>query len=155
LVATAALAFENEPAGFRGLVWGDSLVYADSQVHLTFNRKLGDEYLEYRSNDNLKLGRIPLRAVVYEFYHGRFSLGGMVADRGYEKDLLDTLMGRFGVPQRHRGDRQEWMWVGNTTSILMICHRDGNSCGIDIRSTKIDIEIARDRGAEAGANKDF
>ena len=68
-----AIAFQNEPDGFRGIKWGTNIKnLRDMQLYGDF----GDEKFYTRKNDKLKIGEAKLEKITYIFNKGR--LGGVM-----------------------------------------------------------------------------
>ncbi len=124
----AALAFPNEPGGFRGLQWGQEvaavpeLAYtcwqspAESSVrtfHETFDYKVYE-----RKDDEMRIGSVPLSSVRYLAWQGRLR-GVVVTLRSKDKDgLLAILTSRFGkARQERRGGRTVYGWAGDKTTM--------------------------------------
>jgi len=92
LLAAPALAFQNEPEGFRGLKWGDP---PTEEMEYFMELAGTDAYL--LPDDKMALGNVALYMVVYTFYENQFLEVGLYFKSEDNYDLLQTICeGRYG-----------------------------------------------------------
>lgn len=107
LIATGALAFENEPEGFRGLKWGDPPT-EDMRYVATINVIIR----RYRKvNEKLSEGNANLEFVQYNFYgepEKLFTVHIVFYGEDNFNHLKKICRDRFGEPTSTRVDRLRW-----------------------------------------------
>ena len=111
----AALAFQNEPDGFRGIKWGTNISeLTDMRVVET-----GKDSLYYvRKNDTVKIGDADIDQISYGFYKSRF-FQVLVEYKGYVNftKLKAILIGQYGKPEQPNQLMEKYFWSGQTVDI--------------------------------------
>ena len=113
LLPTSALAFQNEPDGFRGIKWGADLSKRSDMSHIR-----GDMYK--RKNDKLTIGEASLKQVVYMGYKGR--LKGMAIsyeDSSNSRQLKSTFFQLYGKGDKPNRFIEEYYWIGSAVAIVL------------------------------------
>lgn len=156
MMCGAALAFQNEPTGFRGIAWGTPFSAVSSQMTPVPGGTKGILYL--RKGDAMKLGGARLDSVVYEFYRGVFSAVMLVSsnDPDARVAINAAFTAQFGhgvLPDDLSDDR---LWQGAVGGVFLTCSPINESCTALIRSTKAVAQRHADEAAAAArAKKDF
>jgi hypothetical protein len=132
-LAPAARAFQNEPTGFRGVAWGTPVGAAHGT--LLFDHRIGDRLSYRRSFETLSVDGLPLDALYFDFYQGRFEEAVLVARRHLAGALLQTLTARYGPPAQPPGRRNQFVWLGHTGTVLLRCSTRLVTCTVLIAST--------------------
>jgi len=155
LLGTApALAFDNEPIGFRGINWGTPIEGAIA--NLTLEQTKGDLTRYSRTGDQMTVGEAKLQFVGYEFYKGLFKAGTMISEPGYTQEMIATFRAQFGPGNQLNYLIQDFEWFGPQTTILLACSSIRRTCVASMSSAVLDAEDRADRAkAAAGAGKDF
>ena len=108
-----AVAFQNEPDGFRGLKWGDP-PGEDMEY-------IGDVYGKGYTvpDDKMSLGNAQLYMIIYLFYEDRF-FGVALYFRGEENyGLLETICKeRYGEEELEEGF-YEFKWMGQKSFVAL------------------------------------
>jgi len=154
LVSPMAWAFENEPAGFRGIAWGTPMDVVRAKTNTWFNRNVAPGIDEYRSRSDLTMNGVPLTYNFYQFYRGRFSTGIMEAESAYCASMLETLIARFGEPDKKIA-RTRFVWHGKITTIVYICSRAHDMCRVGLESATLVAEQEKDLADSARKHPDF
>lgn len=155
LLAQPAVAFQNEPDGFRGIKWGSDV--AANAKELTSVSDDGAEALYVRRGDKLQIGGAELRRIVYVYYKKQFSAIAIETKGSLNKDaLLKAFTAQFGPGAKPNQFIETYLWDGAVTRIGLKCNSISDSCSVYMFST----EFANRRHQEqekaaAGAGKDF
>ena len=67
LLPTGAIAFQNEPTGFRGIAWGTPLSAVQSQMRPLGATPAGQDQAYVRIRDNMTIGGAMLEKILYKF----------------------------------------------------------------------------------------
>ena len=115
VLAGTALAFKNQPEGFRDLKWGDPPT--EDMVIITPSEYGRTEYK--RVEEKLYLGKAKLEQVIYWFYLDEF-MSVFLDFRGKDNfSLLETICReKFGKPTDEQYNQLIWMSLGGATVIL-------------------------------------
>lgn len=152
--AVGAHAFQNEPTGFRGVPWGTPIGQAHGLYIL--DHAAGDRRSYRRSFEDLSVNGIPLQAIYFDFYQGRFEEAVLIAKRNHGADLLATLTARYGEPARAKGRKRIFVWSGTVATVEMTCSGRFVTCTVAIASNAIMAEDRAGLAASARHNdKDF
>lgn len=121
LMATGALAFENEPEGFRGLKWGDppteDMVWDSTYEYGLSLYTLPDE------KESLKLGNIALSSISYSFYGTDKRFGKARLSFSEELDYLmlrELCRVKFGEPMEESRATRYCIWVGEIAKVSLV-----------------------------------
>lgn len=127
LLISAALAFYNEPDGFRGLKWSD--LPTDDMIPIKCISKKEDKWNQcfYRPNDKMAIGSVPFYRIVYSFYYSEPAqlMSATLSFREVDDyKILETILkATFGEPTKSTTPlfAYEDLWVGNRTVIELHC----------------------------------
>lgn len=151
-LTVVALAFQNEPDGFRGLKWGDP---PGEDMKYLSKDKSNSDFLWYKKIDEfLQIGRLKLDSVSHGFYQDQFFLVSILTCIQRAGDpiayyyLKDTLILKFGRGQRiSRLNGYLDRWDGDKSTIVLEALR-GRSM-LTIYSTVIWFQKERDEKMKA------
>jgi hypothetical protein len=96
LKASSSLAFQNEPADFRGMKWKANISQSSDMQFIA-----EDGYLKFyeKKNENLKIGEAPLDKIVYGFYRDQFySVIIYYSSLPVYSKLKEVFLQEFGEP---------------------------------------------------------
>ncbi|MBN2642811.1 MAG: hypothetical protein JXR78_14250 [Victivallales bacterium] len=122
---------DSEPDGFRGIVWGEQIENLED-LDLVTTTEYGVSFYT-RKNDNKRFEKVPVNAVYYGFYKGRFQSALLRDDikRGTEPqkafdDLKQAVFSRYGEgrPRNTYAWGEEYLWQGEKTEVYL--GRDSN-----------------------------
>src|SRR5215470_18046663 len=82
LLPTGAVAFQNEPTGFRGIAWGTPLSSVQNQLRPVGATLAGQDQAYVRIRDNMTIGGAMLEKILYKFHDGVFSEAFIVSQKG-------------------------------------------------------------------------
>lgn len=118
--SATSLAFDNEPADFRGIPWGAPIAAYEGQLSVV--EEGGETILYRRQEDKLSIGAADLKGVYYAFNAGRFT-SAMTQTEGLPNNaaLLDALTAQFGRPLRPNRFMDRYYWKGKVATISMVC----------------------------------
>ncbi len=118
--AANAGAFENEPADFRGVVWGGA--YDDYAAEMQLVRKDEDVLVYVRNNGEGVSGRDNYTKIAYRFYKDRFS-AGIIQSYGKEarRKLQKRLSRNYGEPVKVSRRQELYAWDGEQVQIVLSC----------------------------------
>jgi len=102
--------FKNEPDGFRGIKWGDSIDKFKDNLTSQLRHKDGSVSYEIY-NDNMKIGTAKLRAVTYFFFDKTFIGSRILITRDQKDKLTAALKNKFGKPSAV-DNREIYVWGG-------------------------------------------
>ena len=146
-----ALGFQNEPKGFRGIVWGTSITKLGAEMKVVETDS--DLVFYSRAGDRLLIGGAQREAIVYGFYKGQFSTVGIDASEAQKDALHDAIEAQFG-PAPKLEYKDFWAWEGATTTITLDCN--AIRCNAIIFSATFEKQKKADEAKAAKkASKDF
>ena len=116
-VAIPALAFQNEPDGFRGIKWGTNLSELPDMV---LTEDVGDEKFYTRKSDKMKIGEADIGRISYRFYKNRFCgvLVGFTGSSNFTK-LKAVLFDQYGQPEQTNQFMEKYSWLGGSVVIAL------------------------------------
>jgi hypothetical protein len=125
-----ATAFENEPAGFRGIKWNTSLFQVPG---LVLAEKDGEVRVYNKTNDALKLGGATLNGIHYTFYRDRFYSVNLTFNNPVHYDLLKQYTFEVYGPGQSESTmwRKTWWWTGENVNVRLdysLLMREGTLC---------------------------
>jgi hypothetical protein len=133
LLTAQALAFNNEPTGFRGIEWGTDF----SKVAGQFERAPGPGTDNYRrKNEKPAFGAASLQSLTYSFYRGKFAgvvMRGSMKESG--RAMMDALRSQYGDGSQPDASAQQYFWSGETGSIVLDCDPVKDLCNLAIFSS--------------------
>lgn len=112
--STGVFAFQNEPNGFRGLVWGDA-PGEDLEIVIPEENKM---IVYTKKEENLFLGNVPLDTVMYGFFDRRFC-NATVIFKGTNafNEVKKLIEQKFG--KANNETFMQLAWVGTVTTIIL------------------------------------
>lgn len=116
-------AFENEPDGFRGIVWGTDISQLKDMEFIKVDPKTGIR-LYKRKKDNMKIGNANLDAIYYGFFNNKFYV--VIAETLFFTDfeeLKRACFENFGKGDQPRLYFDEYFWDGEKVKISLIYDR--------------------------------
>jgi len=114
-VAIPAVAFQNEPDGFRGIKWGTNI---SELPDMSLSEDYGNSKFYFRKGDKLKIGDADIDRIGYGFYKGRFNKLFIIykGSLNFTK-LKDTFFDQYGQGSKPNRFMEQYYWVGETVSI--------------------------------------
>jgi len=158
LAPTAAMAFQNEPNGFRGIAWGTPLSAVQSQMRPVGATPAGQDQAYVRVGDNMAIGGATLEKVLYKFHNGAFSEAFIVAQKGPSNAtaLIAAFRAQFGEGRRPHRSADDYIWEGPTAIVFLTCHSGSHPCLAFLQSRlAFAQQNAEKAAAAAAARKDF
>lgn len=127
LLAMCGTARADEPSGFRGINWGDSLA-----AHAKDMRKMdgrNDTGFFARKNDKLTIGRAELTNILYVFYKEKF-MGVMLKTKGFINGdaLLKAFTAQYGDPVQENPYIKKYGWRWFDVSVSLDCNSVTDNC---------------------------
>ena len=159
LAASPLCAFQNEPTGFRQIIWGASYDgFAGELTRGGTQKPEAPTQMYRRSNENLNLGGATLESVFYTFYKGRFYRAFLTSTTApaSRAAFLNAFRTQFGPPSQPNRFIERYFWNGSIAQILVNCESQTDGCNAIIQSTAIFEEQNADDAKKAKeAVKDF
>ena len=149
-IPAQALAFQNEPAGFRGIDWGAPIGAVKNQLILISGE--GKETYCLRASDKLEIDGAKLKSIVYRFFEGRFFGVALYAERGNRFDFIEAFQRRFGVGEQADPRADKYVWAGANAEIILDCKAIIDDCYAVIRSAEAARQEHADDKGRAGAD---
>ena len=117
LLPCFAIAFENEPGGFRGIEWWTHISKLP-EIKLLDDKDVVRLYV--RDEDPLEIGNAKLQDIWYVFVNDRFSkvIITYTSDSNHEA-LKRTLFGAFGAGHPLTAEGWQHYWLGLRVRIIM------------------------------------
>ncbi len=141
-LSLGAMAFQNEPDGFRGLKWGDPP--GENMEYIgDFN---GNGYEV--PDDKMKIGDVNLRRIVYHFYENRFYLVAVHFVFLNNYDLLKIICEeRYGMKTVDRYYNLRWI---SQEVFVTLSYKPGKSAKglLVLGNTMIDYKRSEDKRKE-------
>jgi len=111
LLPISALAFQNEPDGFRGIKWGANIISRSDMSSF-----VADMYR--RESDWLTIGEASLKQILYVGYKGRLK-GVAISYEGFSnsRKLKETFFQLYGKGYKPNRFIEEYYWFGNDVQI--------------------------------------
>lgn len=154
-----ASSYQNEPAEFRGIKWGQDIKELKG---LQLAADGGESYSVYtRPTDSLLLGDAALKTIEYLFWRDRFLAVRMAGSTDQLQALKNVLTIKFGDGYQPSPYFQDYSWSGPVASIKLLRIHFAADCIITITSREINDLMIIDQGqkakagAERGARQDF
>jgi hypothetical protein len=158
LLPAAAVAFQNEPTGFRGIAWGTPLAAVQSQMRPFGATPAGQDQAYVRIGDNMTIGGAALEKILYKFHNGGFSEAFIVTRKGpgNATAIIAAFRAQFGEGRRPQRSAEDYIWQGATGTIFLTCHSGSHPCLAFLQSTAaIAQQNAEKAAAAAAGKKDF
>jgi hypothetical protein len=152
--AAPAVAFQNEPTGFRGLAWGTDITTVQTTMRLVEDDGATKYYL--RSGDAQTMGGAKLKDLSYGFYKGKLKNVILQSAEYSDQALIDAFVAQFGEGSQPNQFMRDRIWRGVTATAGVDCNEIVHTCAGILTSTAMDaVEKADKANAAANAGKDF
>jgi hypothetical protein len=137
-------AYQNEPKGFGGMKWGES-VLGLSELVLVLDGGALKAYV--RKGDDMVLGGAQLDRLHYIFYRDRFYCVHMEFS-GPESfgTLRDVLVDWYGPGEEKKASGLHVYWVGETTSVTLNYNAAEQKGELGYKYMPIDAQIEQEEG---------
>ena len=158
ILPTVAIAFQREPAGFRGIGWGTSLSAVQSQMTPVGATPAGQDQAYVRIGDSMSIGGAALEKILYKFHNGRFSEAFIVAQKGPSNAaaMIAAFRAQFGEGKRPHRSADDYIWQGPASIIFLTCHTGRHACLAFVQSTAAYAQQNAEKAAAAvRAKNDF
>lgn len=158
VLPTVAIAFQNEPTGFRGIGWGTPLSAVQSQMRPVGGTPAGQEQAYVRIGDGMSIGGAALEKILYKFHDGGFSEAFIVAQKGPSNAaaMIAAFRAQFGEGRRPHRSADDYIWQGTTSIIFLTCHTGRHACLAFMQSTAAFAQQNAEKAAAAArARNDF
>lgn len=114
---SVASSFENEPDGFRGVMWGANLKDLPDMVA---DGVVGDEKWFKKNGDKLQVGEAELTDIVYGFYKDKFYTVIMGFDTFHNfKKVKEALFQKYGAGRQPNRYLERYLWMGENCTISL------------------------------------
>jgi len=158
LLPTGAIAFQNEPTGFRGIAWGTPLSSVQNQLRPVGATPAGQDQAYVRIGDDMTIGGAMLEKILYKFHDGVFSEAFIVSQKGPSNTgaMIAAFTAQFGEGGRPHRLADDYIWQGAQSTIFLTCHSGLHPCLAFVQSTTaLTRQNAEKAAVAAGAKKDF
>lgn len=109
------LSSSRQPAGFRGIYWGESKS-EHSYLFSMYNNVDGFETFN-RECEKQILGTAKLNEVAYHFYHDKFYRVSIILNSSSDhQHLLDALTSAYGAPEK---ESDVYVWANDTVVVRL------------------------------------
>lgn len=127
LLVMCGTARAEEPGGFRGIKWGDSLAAHAKDMRKTDGRN--DTGFFARKNDKLTIGRAQLTDILYVFYKEKF-MGVMLTTKGFINGdaLLKAFTAQYGDPIQDNPYIKKYGWRWPDVNVSLDCNSVTDNC---------------------------
>jgi hypothetical protein len=121
LVATGVSAFQNEPDGYGGIVWGTDISALKGMKAAGVRPDSPDTKIYIRDGDILRFGGVDLKGIEYEFFKGKFlSVTLKVKDLVHYIALKNEAFEKYGHGKELHPAAERYFWDGATSQIYLI-----------------------------------
>ncbi|MCX7769820.1 MAG: hypothetical protein N2202_01930 [Proteobacteria bacterium] len=148
LYALQAYSFENEPDGFRGIVWGTDISQLKDMEFVKVDPKTGIK-LYKKKKDNMTIGNANLDALYYGFFENKFY--AVIAQTMFFTDfeeLKRACFENFGRGEKPRLYYDEYFWDGEKVKISLIYDRSAIIGTLMIVNKELDKMVKDNRPKE-------
>lgn len=125
-----ALAYQNEPQGFRNLPWGSSSKLLGDKIFYDKVHTLGGTITYYeREGDLMVMGKAKLLSIAYGYWLDNLS-DVIVRTKGKDnwEALKKAAIDRWGTPRQPDKEKELYVWDGNTT-VIVLAYDDKTTIG--------------------------
>jgi hypothetical protein len=138
VICASAWAFQNEPNGFGGIVWGTPLTAVQGQLQPAGMTKGGDA-IYVRSEEDMQFGVVALSTISYIFHDGLFIAAVLksLSAAGSPYLVKEALTLNYG---KGEGDSDSSVWLGQTGAVLLKCYGD-SYCDIIIHRANSGVNL--------------
>lgn len=147
LLASPALAMQDDPGGFRGAKWGDA---PNSIKGLSYMYKLGDDDMYIFVGGNMNIGGIRASSISYIFWQDKLITVFADFEDSQAKAIYKACLDRFGAPDEQTSI-ESW-WHGKETTVHWV--RGGLKTSLTLASYKLHSAQLDAHFAEARAKSD-
>ncbi len=110
---TVSIAFQNEPKGFRGIVWGTNIRELSD---MELSTDAGSIIFYKRKNDKMKIGDADIEKIIYGFDYGRFFFVQIEFNNlSNLRKIKNTLYQLYGRADYFSESIEDYMWLGSNT----------------------------------------
>ncbi len=121
LISAGAFAFQNEPDGYGGLVWGTDISALKDMKAVGARVDAPGIKIYVKDGDVLRFGRVDLKSIEYEFVKGKFrSVTLKVKDLAHYVALKKEAFRRFGHGRELNPAAERYFWEGSVSKIYLI-----------------------------------
>jgi len=137
-------AFQNEPDGFGGILWGTPINAVADRIEKRV--PAGEMFsMVTLKNENLKLGGAELSTIQYIFRDGRFFSVLARTEKAANFEALKThLFNTYGPPDQPNEKAAMYQWKGEITSMRLIYRPQNEEVFLEFSSTRGVKDFARD-----------
>lgn len=158
LLPTVSAAFQNEPAGFRGIAWGTPLSAVQNQMRPVGGTPAGQDQAYVRVGDSMTIGGAALEKILYKFHNGGFSEAFIVTQKGPNNAaaLIAAFRAQFGEARKPHQSADDFIWQGPTSIVFLTCKVSSHGCLAFMQSAAAYAQQNAEKAAVAArAKKDF
>lgn len=121
LFSVNAFAFQNEPDGYGGIVWGTDISALKGMKAAGGRPDSPDTKIYIRGGDMLRFGGVDLKGIEYEFFKGKFlSVTLKVKDLAHYIALKNEAFEKYGHGKELHPAAERYFWDGATSQIYLI-----------------------------------
>lgn len=155
-----AYAYRDEPNGFRGFKWGDSIKTAKSQMAKYISLHGPEPIVLYkRKNDALKMGPADLSGIYYGYWRGKLiSVQIDMHSRANFEMVRDVCFAKFGPVKPKNVLEDEYSWIGVIDTDIELKYDRIHATGTLLLSAKwlySEYNNVASQKARDGAKKDW
>ena len=131
-----ALAFRNEPEGFRSIMWADDITQNKDEMTLSQSSEQSSYYK--RNGDSLEIGGAELSSIDYIYKNDKLS-SIMIKTEGINNKsaIIEAFKTQFGKPYQGNRYIDEYIWRGSKTAIILSCKVISYKCSVLMNSIQI------------------
>jgi hypothetical protein len=121
LFSAGAFAFQNEPDGYNGIVWGTDISALKGMKVAGVRPGSPDTKIYKRDGERLRFGKVELKSVEYQFFKGKFQAVTLkVKDLAHYVALKREAFKRFGEGRDLSPLAERYFWDGPTSRVHLI-----------------------------------
>lgn len=154
--STTALAYPNDPTGFRAFSWGETLDQYKDQLTLDHTEDINGGVDFYsRTNDEMVIGAAKLSKVLYGFWQGKLAM--VTISTPNPDELLSVFTVKFGTGIQANEFIPSYFWDGTNAIIFFKKDEIDNTAFVMMVSKNVKNQMdtwSRNQSKE-GANKGF
>lgn len=140
LSSVPAYPLENEPGGFRGIIWGAEFSILEDEMSFAFaDEEIGGIRYYSRNGDEMKIGEAALKGIYYGFLRGKFC-SVRIETRGRKNydSLKDEFIRMYGTGTQIKGSlcTEKYYWFGGEITTMLYEQNNCAASGILYLSSK-------------------
>lgn len=121
VVSISVSAFQNEPDGYNGIVWGTDISTLNDMKTVSVRSDSPDTKIYIRDGDTLRFGGVDLKGIEYGFLRGKFlSVTLKVKNLAQYVALKREVFERFGHGRELNPLVERYFWDGATSKVSLI-----------------------------------